>query len=403
MKPTVYALMLAAFVIGTVELIIGGILGLMAYDLDVSVSAVGQLISVYSLIFAVSAPVLLTVTQNTERKKLYLVMLSVFAAAVLLSAVSPNYIILMISRIVLAASTSLITVLSVTIAANIVSETFRGKAIGMVNMGISGSLVLGVPIGIIIGQAFGWRTIFMVVFCLTLVAMIGIYTTLPEVKAKPPVPFIRQIASLKNTKIFGAHLANVFMLAGHLTLYAYLAPFLQSELKLDENWLSIFFFIFGIAAIAGGGLGGWATDKWPVRRLLPLTLSAFVVVLAILPVVTGSMTVFIPIFVVWSMLSWGNNPVLQRYLMNAAPETSDIQLGFNLSTSHIGIALGSGIGGLVIEKYPIMYNAWVGAFIVLLALICVLFSITRSSTHMETSQLTIKQQDEQEISLHDKK
>lgn len=387
MKPSVYTLAAATFVIGTVELIIGGILGLMAKDLNVPVSAVGQLISVYSLVFAVSAPVLLTVTYKIERKKLYLFMLSVFSVGILLSAVSPNYIILLISRMVLAASASLITVLSVTIAANIVSEKFRGRAIGLINMGISGSLVLGVPIGIVIGQSFGWRAIFVVVFFLTLIAMIGIYTTLPEVKADSPVPFNRQLQALKSTKIVSAHLANIFLLAGHLTLYAYLAPFLQGELRLDANWLSLFFFIFGLAAIAGGGLGGWATDQWPVKRLLPLFMGVFVVVLALLPVVTGSIIVFILVFIVWSMLSWANNPVLQRYVMIAAPETSDIQLGFNLSTSHIGIALGSGIGGFVIEKYPVMYNAWAGALIVLLALACALFSITRSSAHKKHHNL----------------
>lgn len=116
MKISIYVMAVTSFIVGTVELIIGGLLNLIAADLRVSVSAVGQLISVYSLVFALSSPVLLTITSKYERKKLYLCSLFVFLIGNLLSAFSHNYTVLMLSRILLALSNSLLIILSITIA-----------------------------------------------------------------------------------------------------------------------------------------------------------------------------------------------------------------------------------------------------------------------------------------------
>ena len=142
----VYILAIAAFVVGTVELIIGGTLDLVANDLGVSISAAGQLITIFSVVFALSGPVLLALTGKFERKTLYVGALSIFLIGNIISACSVNYGMLMFSRVICAASGSLIIALSVTLASSVVEPHFRARAIGIIFMGISGSLVLGVPL-----------------------------------------------------------------------------------------------------------------------------------------------------------------------------------------------------------------------------------------------------------------
>lgn len=373
----VYILAIAAFVIGTVELIIGGILNLISADLDVSISASGQLISVYSIVFAISAPLLLSLTANWERKRLYILMLIIFLCGSLLSAISPNYLTLLVSRIILAASASLMTVLSLSIASDIVEPSYQGRAMGIIAMGISGSLVLGVPLGMVIGASFGWRAAFLLIAVFTIIALIAVSFLLPKVPAKPVLSLNKQLATLKNSKIVSAHLVNILMLAGHLTLYAYLAPFLKTTLYLDEFWTSLVYFVFGIAAVTGGGLGGYSVDKWSATKMILLIIGVFTITLAILPFTTGSLIIFFPVMIIWSMFSWAITPALQHYLIHTEPQSSDIQLGLNTSSSHIGIALGSAVGGLVIENFPVVYNAWAGALIVAVAFACAIFSITR--------------------------
>lgn len=141
----------ASFVVGTVELVIAGILDMIATDLQVPVSMVGQLVTVYSLVFAFGSPVLIALTSKVERRKLLIIAMLVFFIGNMISMLSPNFTILLITRVILAASCSLVVVLSITLASNVVAPELRGRAIGSIFMGISASLVLGVPLGTLIG------------------------------------------------------------------------------------------------------------------------------------------------------------------------------------------------------------------------------------------------------------
>lgn len=380
----VYILAIASFVVGMVELIVGGTLDLVADDLQISISTAGQLITVFSLVFAIAAPVLLTLTAKIERKSLCLWTLFIFFIGNIMSYISPNFMVLMVSRVLSAASGSLLVVLCITIASSIVKEGYRARAIGVIYMGISGSLVLGVPVGLVIGNHFGWRAPFLLIAIFTLISMIGVYAFLGKIEPKPVIPLRQQFQTLKNTKLITAQLTSLLFLTGHLTLYAYLTPFLKTALHLNAAWISIFYFIFGIAAVFGGGIGGWAADKWGSKTSILSIISLFAVVLFGLNKVTFSIPLFVTMMIIWSMLSWAITPAQQNYLIESAPESSDIQQSLNNSALHFGIAFGSMIGGIVINQYSVLYNASIGGIFILMALICALFSVTRPAINQTT-------------------
>ncbi|PFZ97315.1 MFS transporter [Bacillus wiedmannii] len=373
----VYILAIAAFVVGTVELIIGGTLDLVANDLGVSISAAGQLITIFSVVFALSGPVLLAITGKFERKRLYIGALSIFLIGNIISAFSVNYGMLMFSRVVCAASGSLIIALSVTLASSVVEPHFRARAIGIIFMGISGSLVLGVPLGLVLGNAYGWRAPFVLISVLTVIAIACISLFLTKVPPTSVLSIREQIATLKDKKIVSAQLTSFLFLTGHLTLYAYLTPFLKDVMHVEADWISVFYFIFGIAAVLGGGLGGLLADKWGSKKSIISIIIVFACAIFILPMMTFSFPLFIIMMGLWSMLSWAISPAQQNYLIEIAPESAGIQQSLNNSALHLGIALGSTVGGVVIEKSSIIYNAWVGGGFIILALLCAIFSITR--------------------------
>lgn len=185
----------------------------------------------------------------------------------------------------------------------------------------------------------------------------------------------KQLRTLANIKIVLIQLTSFFFLAGHLTLYAYLTPFLQSTLGLEGNAISLMYLLFGIAAIIGGGVGGILTDRIGPKKTIVSVISVFIISITSIPFVTSILPIFIIVMMVWSMLSWAITPAMQSYLITTSPDTSDIQQSLNNSALHFGIAFGSMIGGVVIEQAYVELNALVGGALATVSLLIIIISM----------------------------
>lgn len=386
MNLKVIILALSTVAAGLVELIVGGILPTIAADFNITLGTAGQLITVFALIYAIAGPVLLVLTSKIERKKLYLASLFAFFLGNIMTYFSPTFTFMMVARVLTAISTALIVVLSLTIAVKIVAPTQQAKALGLIYMGISSSLVLGVPLGILISNAFGWRVIFLGIAVLSVGSIILITLFLERISGGNAIPLSQQLKAVGSAKIGSAHLATIFMLAGHYTVYAYFTPFLEMNLHLNSYWISICYLIFGIAAVSGGAFGGILSDWIGARKSIIIVISAFAIVLFLLPLSTFSLVLFIPVMMVWGALSWSLAPPQQSYLIQTDPATSDIQQSFNNSAIQIGISLGSAIGGIVLNQTgTISSTAWFGSVIAIISLLFAVFSITRPTMVRENT------------------
>lgn len=379
MNKRVYFLMIISFVIGMVELIISGILDLIANDLNVSLGEAGYLITVFSLIFAVASPILLLMTAKIERKKLTLVSLFIFLMGNLVTLFATDYNIVFLGRIISAISGALLIILCLVMAPSLVEPKYRGRAIGTVSMGVSGSLVLGVPLGLVLGNLFNWRAPFLLISILTVLAIIGVYFFMDRVEPKPSTPLKTQLATLKSKKISFAHLTTFLYMTGHTILYAYLKPYLQETTLLGATFISVVYFLFGVAAVSGGGLGGTMSDLFGSKRTIILSIIGLGGTLFLLPFTTEFVLLLLIGLMVWGMLSWVISPAMQAYLIESSPETGDIQQSLSNSSLHLGIAFGSFIGGIIIEKGSVMLNPTVGSILVLLSLITAILSARQSN------------------------
>lgn len=387
MNKRIYFLMIIAFVVGMVELIISGILDLIAADLDVSLSQAGYLITIFALIFALLSPVLLILTANIERKRLMLICLWIFLFGNIITIFSPTYAIVFVGRIISATSGALLTILCLVMAPNMVEPQYRGRAIGVISMGVSGALVLGIPIGLVLGNSFGWRAPFVMIAVLTFFSIIGVYLWMSRIEPESQVPLHIQLASLKSRKVLFALLTTFLYMAGHTVLYGYFKPFLQETMGLDGTWISIIYFIFGISAVSGGGIGGALADLFGSKKTIVISLLLFTGLFLIIPHTTGLIPLFIVASIVWGILSWGVSPAMQSYMIESSPKTASIQQSLNNSALHLGVATGSFVGGLVIEHASINESPYAGSILILLSVLTIIVSFRARQTVVPDTEM----------------
>lgn len=385
----IWLLAIAVFVVGTVEMVVTGIIAMIGTDLNVSIATVGQLLTVYSLVFAVGAPIIITLTSRVERKKLLIIAMIVFLAGNLLSIVSPNFALLMVSRIVQAASCGLIVVLSLTLATNIVSPELKGRAIGTIFMGISAAMMLGVPLGTWIGDLWGWRMTFGLISVLTFIVTLFMLRYLPKAAPQPGLPLMTQLKTLKQPKILSAHFISILQMTGQFTIYTYITPFMKEEMNLASFTISLVLLVYGLGGIFGGWLGGWSSDKLGASKTILITLLVHAVVVMSLPLASSLMITFVVVVALWCAFNMAPSPAIQSYLIQTAPDSADIQLSLNTSSLHIGLALGSMIGGFLINHYSVAINPLIGGTIILLSLVPAVYSMTR---RMENENIKDQQQ-----------
>jgi len=389
----IYILAIVSFLVGTSEFVIAGILDMLASDVGVSLAAAGQLITVYSLAYAIGTPILIAVTAKMDRRKLMLSALALFFIGNVITVTTTGYGMLFGARIILALSTGVFMVVALTVAAKISQPGKQGSAIATVLVGFNLALILGVPLGRIIAGSNDWRIIFTGIGVLSLIAMLVLLLTIPKAEGEAPVPIREQLALLKNPKISVALSISFFWILGYTILYTYITPFLLDITGMSERMVSIGLFAFGLASLIGSQVGGYGADKWGIPRTMIGGLLFHAGILFLLAAFAHSSVLVLPLLMLWSFFAWSMGPVQQVYLMSMAPQASGIILSLNVSIVQLGMAVGAVIGGIIVESISLTAAGWIGGVGVAIGLIPAIISLSmRRRSAVEQTQHNISQE-----------
>src|SRR4029450_5044780 len=185
----VFWLALAAFAIGTEAFVIAGLLPVISTDLQITVAATGQLVTTYALAYALGSPILAVAFNNFDRRDVLTLALSGFIAANLLAVAATSFPLLLASRVLMAMGAALCTPTAIGVAVALAPPERRGRAVALVTSGITVATVIGVPLGTMVGNQFGWRATFVMVAALGAVALAGVLygvaRGLPDSNAPP--------------------------------------------------------------------------------------------------------------------------------------------------------------------------------------------------------------------------
>ncbi|KMY51192.1 MFS transporter [Peribacillus loiseleuriae] len=383
-RNAIYLLALGAFGVGTAEFIVSGILEVISNDLNVPVSLAGQLVTVYALSHAFGALVLVMLTTKFERKRVLLSSMLIFIVGNIVAFFSYNFGMLMFSRIVLAMSGGLYFVIATIYAAQLAEPAKRGSAIATVITGFTVSLVLGVPIGTFIASFMDWRYVFLFIASITLIDLIVLNKYIPKLKGNKSISLKQQLLVIRDKQIISGLFTTLFWILGYTMVFTYIAPLLNKLADFSIEKISTALLVLGVFAFIGSRLGGYAADKWGPVRTVYISLIVHSVALFFLTATSISTIGVFIIIMVWGTAAWTTTPANQFYLISLKPQSSEIVLSFNTAIMNIGMTLGAGIGGLVIEYASVLNLGWIGGITVLMALVTASFSFTINKRKKES-------------------
>lgn len=364
-----------SFMLGMSEFIMVGILPDIAAGLKVSEVTVGNLVSLFALVYAPVTPLGSALSARFPRFATHLTLVGVFLLGNVLCAFAPNYGVLVIARILIALVSGTLVAIAMTYAPDVTTERYRTKFIAWVFSGFSIASVVGVPVGTWVANVFGWRWAFHLVNVLTVVLIVLMVIVLPRNSHIVKIGFLPQFRLFFDRRIQLGVLDVVFGAAASYVFYTYLTPIMRDEVHVPERYLSVGLVIFGAACLWSNLYGGKLADRGrgvePLTHIRPI-YCAHAVLMASLIVAHWVPVYGALLLVVLGMFMYLQNSASQVLYMDVAsqshPGSLNLAASLNSMSFNIGIALGSAVGGVANGHVGLMWLGPVGALFLLCAI-----------------------------------
>jgi len=387
---SLYWLALGTFAVGTEGFMIAGLLPTIAADLDIKVSTAGQLVTIFALAYAVSSPVLTAALGGMDRRRLLIFSLGAFAVANGVAASAHSFWTLAGARILLALAAGLYVPGANALASALVAPERRGRALAIVNGGITIAIAVGVPIGAWIGERLGWRMTFVGVAALSALATAALKFGLPpHIGVGLHTATLRdRLAVVRQPAVAHALTTTTLWAIGAYTVYTYLAPYFKNATTVSAPQVSVILLVWGLSAAVGVALGGMFSDRYgpravhiPALSVLTLAFVTLSVCAHFLSPAAATLPVCVAI-VLWGVSAWSFYPPQQARLIGLAGlKAAPIALSLNASFMYLGFSLGAGIGSVTLTLSNTDSLGYVGALFEVGSLILVLWLGSRRQSN----------------------
>ncbi|ARU94999.1 MFS transporter [Tatumella citrea] len=371
------ALTISAFAIGTTEFVIVGLIPAIADQLSIGIPLAGLLVSIYAVGVAVGAPLLTALTGKMPRKLLLVGLMGLFTVGNLVAWLAPDYETLVIARLLTGLAHGVFFSVGSTIATSLVPKEKAASAIALMFGGLTVALVTGVPLGTFIGQHFGWRETFLAVSFIGLIALLASLLLVPsDIPQRAAVSVKQQLSVLTHPRLLLIYAITALGYGGVFTAFTFLAPMMQELAGFSPSAVSLILLGYGISVAIGNLWGGRLADKNGPVPALTIIFTGLVVLLLVFQVTASLQYPALITVLLMGIFAFANVPGLQVYVVQKAEEITpgavDVASGLNIAAFNIGIALGSLVGGQIVTHYGLSETPWVGAVIVLVALVMVI-------------------------------
>lgn len=357
----------AVFVFNTSEFMPIGLLTDIATDLNISEARAGLLISVYAWVVAIMSLPLMIMVSKMELKRLLLSIIALFVVSHVASAFAEGYYTLMLSRIGVACAHSIFWSIAPPLAVRTVPDGKRALGLSTIATGSSVAMVVGLPLGRVVGLYVGWRMTFLSIAIISALIFIFIALVFPKLQSRGKFAFKQLPALLHNRVLVGVFIMSVLFATAHYTGYSYIEPFLGKVASMSPGLVTLVLIVFG----ASGMLGSISFSKYYManrrRFMLVMTLGPALCLL-LLQVAAASLLSVVVVCIMWGAMATAFNIAFQDNTIRFAPENAT-SIGMSIFSGIFNLGIGSGayVGGLVVSHLSIDYIGYAGGIIGLIA------------------------------------
>lgn len=374
----------AVFVFNTSEFMPIGLLTDIATDLNISEARAGLLISVYAWVVAIMSLPLMIMVSKMELKRLLLSIIALFVVSHVASAFAEGYYTLMLSRIGVACSHAIFWSIAPPLAVRTVPDGKRALGLSTIATGSSVAMVVGLPLGRVVGLYVGWRMTFLSIAIISALIFIFIAVVFPKLQSRGKFAFKQLPALLHNRVLVGVFIMSVLFATAHYTGYSYIEPFLGKVASMSPDVVTLVLIVFG----ASGMLGSISFSKYYManrrRFMLVMTLGPALCLL-LLQVAAASLLSVVTVCIMWGAMATAFNIAFQDNTIRFAPENAT-SIGMSIFSGIFNLGIGSGayVGGLVVSHLSIDYIGYAGGII---GLIATLYLVVRYFPNMRRREM----------------
>lgn len=372
----VIALAFAAFIFNTTEFVPVALLSDIGKTFSLAATDVGIMITLYAWVVApISLPIML-LTKNIERRSLLICLFMVFIISHVLSYFAWSFNTLLLSRIGIAFSHALFWSITASLAVRVAPKGKEFQALGLLATGTALAMVLGIPFGRMVGEAYGWRNTFALIgigasiVCLILAKTLPILPSLNSGSLNSLKQFIRR------PSLIMVFVLTIIVISAQFTAYSYIEPFSLNIAAFSSMQTTTLLLIFGAAGFLGSYLFGKFGGKYP-KVAIPLSTATLALSMLLLLPVSLSFAGVSAVCLLWGMSIIGFSLALQSKTLLLASDATDVAMAIYSGLYNVGIGGGALLDGIVSVHFGLSYIGVIGGIIAVIGTLLALALVHR--------------------------
>ena len=363
----VILLAFAGFVFNTTEFLPVALLSDIADSFHIPVEHAGLMITLYAWIVSLMSLPFMLMTAKLERRSLLIKLLIVFVASHVLSVLAWDFWMLLLSRIGIAFTHAIFWSITASLAVRVAPKDKKAQAIGLLAIGSALAMVLGLPLGRVVGQYFGWREAFAIIAVLAFTILILLYCFLPHLESRNAGSLLSLPLLIKRPLLLGLYALTILIISAHFTAYSYIEPFMVRIGEMSDSAATVILLIFGLSGIIASLLFNRFYQRSPTAFLLTSMGILGLSLVLLLPLSGSQFSMFLLAFI-WGIGISGIGLSLQVRVLQLASDATDVAMAIYSGLYNVGIGGGALLGNQVMQHLGLANIGFSGSALAILGI-----------------------------------